>query len=195
MLSDQDIKAALAGGQIVISPEPADRSIQPASIDLHLGPTFARWAVKGATLRLADGTAPELMELVQGPTFALAPGEHALAATLERVKLGAGYAARVEGRSTFGRLGLAIHVTAGFVDPGWPGWLFFPMADEGQITLEFVNFSPNTLVLDVGMPICQLAIERLSSPAERPYGSAGIGSKYAGRAGVQRPRLEGIVPR
>lgn len=162
ILSDRTLRAELAAGTLVIDPPPADEAIQPASIDLHLGEQL-RWG-------------PELASTVlykRQPTH-LAPGVFALAHTAEMVTIPAHLVAQLNGKSSLGRLGLAIHVTAGFIDPGF----------HGQITLELHNCSLSPIPLRRGMPIGQLVLMRMTEPAARPYGSAGLGSKYQGQTGA-----------
>ena len=114
-----------------------------------------------------------LVEVPEGEPFVLHPGEFVLGSTLERFTLANTIAARLEGKSSLGRLGLLTHSTAGFIDPGF----------DGCITLELANVSNLPITLWPGMPVVQLAIFTLSSPAEVPYGSGALGSKYQGQRG------------
>jgi dCTP deaminase len=116
----------------------------------------------------------DLVSVPPGRAFVLHPGEFVLATTVESIGLPDDLVARVEGKSSLGRLGLLIHATAGFVDPGWP---------QGQITLELSNVATLPIKLWPGMKIGQLCILRLTSPAEHPYGSSQVGSKYQGQRG------------
>lgn len=134
--------------------------LQPASIDLMLGNEFI---VNGVKHVLDDGDA-----------YALAPREFILTTTHEAVYVPNGYAARVEGRSSWGRKGLLVHATAGFVDPGF----------RGQITLELYNLSADTVRLPVGDRLCQITYLRAASRSERPYGDPTLGSHYQGQAGA-----------
>lgn len=180
ILSDVDLRHAIACGDISLDPF-SHSAIQPASIDLSLADEFAWWpAIQGTPLLdLSRPIRDEYrMTKSKADRFALRPGCFALAHTRERVQLGSRYMARVEGRSTLGRLGLMVHATAGYIDPGW----------DGQITLELYNLSPFSMFLEAGQGICQLAVGLLSSAAERPYGSPGLGSKYQGQLGVQPSR-------
>lgn len=111
-------------------------------------------------------------------TIFLRPGEFALATTAETVRIPNDLAARVEGKSSLGRLGLSVHITAGFIDAGF----------NGQITLELKNETPYTMILEVGMPIAQLCFYELTAPAEHPYGSPGLGSHYQDQVGVTPSR-------
>lgn len=184
-LSDADLKKALANGELSIDPlDDPDLIIQPASIDLSLGDSFAYWPTQsdGSTIDMSSGREhyPPLTkatEHAQGTGFILPAGRFALAKTREKVRLSASLCARVEGRSSIGRLGLMVHATAGFIDPGF----------EGNITLELFNLSPHRIILHPGQSICQLAVSSMSSPAERPYG-IGRDSKYQGQTDVTSSR-------
>ena len=162
MLSDYDLLAELAAGRIVVSPL-GERAVQPASIDVRLGTELL--------------SAARRISLAGGYIHKLAPGEFLLGTTLETVHVPADLACQVVGRSTTGRMGLIVE-TAGFVDPGW----------RGEITLELHNISPDPIYLAAGMGIAQLTFTRLSSPAMRPYGTVGLGSRYLGQVGPTAPR-------
>lgn len=185
VLSDRDIRLAIEEGRILIDPfDP--RRLQPASVDITLDRRFRVFrSTRHAYIDLAKvpDDITELVTVEDGDRFILHPGEFALGSTLERLRLGADVVCRVEGKSSLGRLGLLIHSTAGFVDPGW----------DGHITLELSNVNTIPITLYPGMRIGQLSFFRLTSPAERPYGSAGLGSSYQGQAGPtpSRYRLEG----
>ena len=174
VLSDRDIRAAIDEGRIAIDPfEP--KRLQPASVDITLDRRFRVFrSTRHAYIDLAKGVddITELVRVTDGP-FILHPGEFVLGSTLERVRLAGDVVSRVEGKSSLGRLGLLIHSTAGFVDPGW----------DGHITLELSNVNTIPITLYPKMRIGQLSFFRLTSPAERPYGSAGLGSSYQGQAG------------
>jgi dCTP deaminase len=144
----------------IVTPWQADH-LQPASIDLTLGNEFIADSVKH--------------ELHKGASYALAPGEFILTTTHETVYVPNGYAARVEGRSSWGRKGLLVHATAGFVDPGF----------RGTITLELKNLTQTeVLYLPVGERLCQITYLRGLSRSERPYGSPDLGSHYQGQLGA-----------
>lgn len=180
MLSDRDIRKALHNGQLVIEPTIPDNAIQPASVDLHLGDNF--W-VFPASDEVFDPYNPVVShEQNREPTvathFDIQPNQFVLATTTEYVKLGDTLSARIEGKSSLGRLGLFVHITAGFIDPGF----------GGNITLELLNVSGRPLRLHAGMKIAQLSIQELTSPAERPYGHPDLGSKYQGQK-VTTPSL------
>lgn len=173
VLSDRSITEEMALGRIVVDPcDPAD--IQPSSIDLHLGPSFQ--VFRNSRYPYIDPAVEQagLMEMVQasaGEPFVLHPGEFALGATVERVSLANDIVARLEGKSSLGRLGLLIHSTAGYIDPGW----------NGTLTLELSNVANLPIVLTPGMAIGQISFMRMTTPVDRPYGSAGLGSKYQGQ--------------
>jgi dCTP deaminase len=180
MLSDRDIRKALASDELQILPHVPDNAVQPASIDLHLANTF--W-VFPASEEVFDPFQPiepdaQKREPVVAETFDIHPGQFVLASTTEHVTLSAALVARIEGKSSLGRLGLFVHITAGFIDPGF----------SGNITLELLNVSGRPLRLHAGMKIAQLSIQELTSPAERPYGHPDLGSKYQGQT-VATPSL------
>lgn len=174
VLSDKTIKEQLLAGRIVIEPFDPD-DIQPSSVDLHLGAKFqvfrnSRYPYIDPAMEQAG-----LMELVGARVeepFVLHPGEFVLGATVERIVLPDDIVARLEGKSSLGRLGLLIHSTAGYVDPGW----------EGTLTLELSNVANLPIVLTPGMPIGQISFSQMTTPVDRPYGSPGLGSRYQGQA-------------
>jgi dCTP deaminase len=173
ILSDRDIRAELSAGRIVIDPFLPD-AVQPSSVDLHLGNRFRVFRNNRTAVIDPRLDQPELTELVEiggDEPFILHPGEFVLGATFERVALPDDLVARLEGRSSLGRLGLMIHSTAGYVDPGW----------EGTLTLELSNVANLPIKLYDGMKIGQISFQRLSSPAEISYGDARIGSRYRGQ--------------
>jgi len=176
ILSDGTIRKLLAEGRIVI--EPLDEShIQPASVDVRLGDTFLAFRRHMNTDIDPFQTNDALMERVdveEGRPFILHPGEFVLGTTLERLTLPDDVVARIEGKSSLGRLGLLIHATAGFVDPGWA---------NGQITLELSNVAPLPIRLWPGMKIAQFSFMQMDAPAEVPYGHPSLGSKYQGQQG------------
>ena len=173
VLSDRDIRAEIAAGRIVIDPFVAE-AVQPSSVDLHLDRRFrvfrnSRYPYIDVRVDQPDMT--ELVEIAGDDPFILHPGEFVLGSTLERVQLPNDLVARLEGKSSLGRLGLLIHSTAGYVDPGW----------EGNLTLELSNVANLPITLYDGMKIGQISFQRLSSAAEVGYGDASIGSKYRGQ--------------
>jgi dCTP deaminase len=175
VLSDRSINEALAQGKIIIEPL-GDGCIQPSSVDLHIDQYFRIF--RNHSYRVIDVREPmeDLTELVDmGPDepILLHPGEFMLGSTLERVAVPDNMVARLEGKSSLGRLGLVIHSTAGFIDAGW----------DGHITLELANLANLPMTLYPGMKIGQISFFEMTTPAERPYGSAGLGSKYRGQRG------------
>lgn len=180
LLSDHDIRAELESGRVRLDPyEPA--MIQPSSIDVRLDKYFRlfdnhRYAVIDPALEQ-----PELTRLVEVPTgepLVLHPGEFVLGSTYEAVTLPDDVAARLEGKSSLGRLGLLTHSTAGFVDPGF----------TGHVTLELSNVATLPIQLWPGMKVGQLCFFRLSSPADQPYGAGASGSRYQGQRGPTASR-------
>jgi dCTP deaminase len=175
ILSDRDIRAALKEGRIVI--EPLDEStIQPSSVDLHVDRYFR--VFRNDTTPYIDPKEPqedltELVEVKDDGAFILHPGEFVLGSTLERVALPDDLVARLEGKSSLGRLGLLIHSTAGFVDAGW----------DGHLTLELSNVANLPIAIYPGMKIGQISFIRMTTTAEHPYGSREAGSKYKGQRG------------
>jgi dCTP deaminase len=174
VLADRDIRAELEAGRIRIDPyDPAD--LQPSSVDLHLDRSFRvfrnnRYAFIDPREPQPDLT--ELLEVRDDEPFILHPGEFVLGQTLEWVELPDDLVARLEGKSSMGRLGLLIHSTAGYVDPGW----------KGTLTLELSNVANLPIALYAGMRIGQISFFRMSSPVERPYGSSELRSKYQGQS-------------
>ena len=181
ILSDRTIREELEAGRIVI--DPFDPScIQPSSVDLHIDRYFR--VFRNHTLGYIDvkqnlEDLTELVEIAQDEdAFILHPGEFVLGSTLERVALPTDLVARLEGKSSLGRLGLLIHSTAGFVDAGW----------DGQLTLELSNVANLPITLYPGMKIGQISFIRMTTPADVPYGSAAVGSKYQGQRGPRPSR-------
>lgn len=176
ILSDRGITAAINNGNISIKgPRPARTLIQPASIEVTLDRQIAVLSDHPRNQEAVDAVTPDgyyrRLRLDQaGP---IQPGEMWLASTKETIALGPGYAAQVGGKSSLGRLGLTVHQTAGFIDPGF----------HGQVTLEIVNLGARPIVLTEGMRIAQLTIWPLDQPAERPYGHKSLGSHYQGQTG------------
>jgi dCTP deaminase len=180
ILADVDIRKELAAGRIEIDPFD-DAAVQPSSVDLHVDAQFRVFA--NSRYPYIDVRAPmpdltELVEITGDEPFILHPGEFVLGSTRERVRLPDDLVARLEGKSSLGRLGLLIHSTAGYVDPGWDGYL----------TLELSNVASLPITIYAGMKIGQISFFRLTSPAENPYGSARTGSKYQGQRGPTASR-------
>lgn len=175
LLSDRDILAEIDGGRVQL--DPFERSmIQPSSIDVRLDKFFR--VFDNHKYPHIDPAADQTeltreVEVGTGEQFILHPGEFVLGSTYELVTLPDDVAARLEGKSSLGRLGLLTHSTAGFIDPGF----------SGHVTLELANVATLPIKLYPGMKIGQLCFFRLSSPAESPYGSAKYGSRYQGQRG------------
>jgi dCTP deaminase len=175
LLSDRDILAEIDAGRVGL--DPFERSmIQPSSIDVRLDKFFRvfdnhKYPHIDPAADQSDLTRE--VEVDGGETFVLHPGEFVLGSTYETVSLPDDVAARLEGKSSLGRLGLLTHSTAGFIDPGF----------SGHVTLELANVATLPIKLYPGMKIGQLCFFRLSSAAENPYGSAAYGSRYQGQRG------------
>ncbi len=175
LLSDRDIIAQVDAGRVGLDPWDA-AMVQPASIDVRLDRYFRIFENHRYDAVDPAADQPELTRLVSplgDEPFILHPGELVLGATYEFVTLPDDIAARLEGKSSLGRLGLLTHSTAGFIDPGF----------AGHVTLELSNMATLPIKLYPGMKIGQLCFFRLSSPAEHPYGSAATGSHYQGQRG------------
>lgn len=173
ILSDKTIKEYLEEGKIVIDPLKDEQQIQPSSVDMRLGDEFKVFKVirKPYIDPKDEEDIAEYMEsstVPEGEAFIIHPNEFALATTQEYVKVPGDLVARVEGRSSMGRLGVTMHVTAGYVDPGF----------EGRITLEISNIGAMPVALYPGQRVCQLVFETMTTPAELPYGHPKRNSKY-----------------
>jgi len=173
VLSDKTISEGLSSGRIVIDPPPSHSDIQPASVDLHLA-----W-----DLRMYDNGDRPLEYGIDVKTSKLYPqygyydlkaGQFLLGSTLERIEVPRDLVASVEGKSSLGRMGLAIHVTAGYIDPGF----------KGNITLEMKNMNNIKIRLRPGMKIAQIRFFELTTESQRPYGSVGLGSRYQDSIGT-----------
>ncbi|MHA6513736.1 dCTP deaminase [Tessaracoccus sp. Z1128] len=175
LLSDRDILGEVHTGGILLDPwDPG--MVQPSSVDVRLDKFFRVFENHRYPSIDPSVEQPDLTRLIETPVdepFVLHPGEFVLGSTFERVTLGAAVAARLEGKSSLGRLGLLTHSTAGFIDPGF----------SGHVTLELSNMATLPVKLWPGMKIGQLCFFRLSSPAEHPYGSVKYGSRYQGQRG------------
>jgi dCTP deaminase len=180
VLSDATIRRLVEEGRIVMEPwEPG--LVQPASVDLRLGDTFRVFHNHRAAaidLREPPTNLTEEVAIEGDQAFVIHPGEFVLGRTLERVELPDDVVARIEGKSSIGRLGLIVHATAGFVDPGF----------NGTLTLEITNLTRIPIKLYAGLPIAQLSFMTLDAPAERPYGSAELGSHYQGQLAATESR-------
>ena len=175
VLSDRTIRRLIDDGRIGI--EPYDESLmQPSSLDVRVDRWFrvfrnSRYPYIDVKTEQEELT--ELVEVEGDEAFILHPGEFVLGSTLERVTLPDDLVARLEGKSSLGRLGLLIHSTAGFIDPGW----------DGHVTLELSNVANLPITIYPGMKIGQLSFVQLTEPAETPYGAGALGSKYQGQQG------------
>jgi dCTP deaminase len=175
ILSDRTIREAIAAGRIVIDPFD-EACLQPSSIDVKVSNLFRVFrnhttAVIDVKKELTDLT--ELVEMPGDEPFVLHPGEFVLGSTLERVAIANDLVARVEGKSSLGRLGLLIHSTAGFIDAGF----------DGHITLELSNVANLPITIYPRMKIGQVSFMTMTTPADKPYGSGARGSKYQGQRG------------
>ncbi len=174
VLSDRDIRAAMQAGRVRI--DPYDSScLQPSSVDLHLDADFRVFRNNRYPYIDVRASQPDLTEpvtIAEDEPFILHPNEFVLGQTLEWVELPDDLVARIEGKSSLGRLGLLIHSTAGYVDPGW----------KGNLTLELSNVANLPIALYRGMKIGQISFFMMSSAVERPYGSLELGSKYQGQS-------------
>ena len=185
ILSDADILRRLDAGDLVVEPlDDPDIQIQPASVDLRLGSEFLEFQRTNISC-IHPNSEAEVEEYIDETVvgddeeFILHPGDFVLGTTRERVEIPADLIAHVQGRSSLGRLAVVIHATAGVVDPGY----------RGQITLELSNLGTAPVALTPGMRISQVLFTKLSTPAERPYGSE-RGSKYQDQVGPQASRIQ-----
>ena len=175
VLADRTIARLLDEGRIEVDPYDASL-LQPSSVDVRVDRWFrvfhnARYPY--IDVREPQDELTELVEIEADTPFILHPGEFVLASTLERIRLPDDLVARLEGKSSLGRLGLLIHSTAGFIDPGW----------DGHVTLELSNVANLPITIYYGMKIGQLSFVQLSEPAAVPYGTGELGSKYQGQRG------------
>ena len=180
ILSDRSLREEIAAGRIVIDPFD-DSCVQPSSVDLRLDHrflVFRNHAMGHIDVRTDLSALTEQVEVAGDDPFILHPGEFVLGSTSERVGVPDDLVARLEGKSSLGRLGLLIHSTAGYVDAGW----------DGQLTLELSNVANLPITLYPGMKIGQISFMRMTTPADRPYGSDGLGSKYRGQDGPRPSR-------
>lgn len=181
ILSDRSIKEAIKAGKIVIDPF-VEENVQPASVDLRLANKVL--VFQNSTTPYIDlkNNVGDLMEEVKIPTpepFILHPNEFVLGSTFESVSINDEFVGKIEGKSSLGRVGLLIHSTAGFVDPGW----------SGRLTLELANVSRLPITLYSGMKIGQIAFHKLASRAEKPYGSEGLSNRYQGQKNAAASKI------
>lgn len=183
VLSDGTIVELVSRGRIRIDPwDPAN--VQPASVDLRLGDSFRVFhnhRTSVIDLRSPPANLTEEIVVPEGEPFVIHPGEFCLGRTLEWVEVPDDIVARIEGKSSIGRLGLIVHATAGFCDPGF----------KGTLTLELNNLTRVPILLHPNLPIAQLSFMTLDRAAVRPYGSPGLGSHYQGQRAATESRYEG----
>ncbi|MDL2246460.1 dCTP deaminase [Methanobrevibacter sp. OttesenSCG-928-K11] len=185
ILSDKDIKKYLDDKKIIIDPLEDEKQIQPSSVDLRIGKEFKVFKVirKPYIDPLDEEDVASYMEsstVEDGKAFIIHPNEFALATTEEYIKVPDDLVARVEGRSSMGRLGVTMHVTAGYIDPGF----------EGKITLEISNIGAMPVALYPGQRVCQVVFETMTSPSEKPYGHPDRNSKYMGQKRPESSRIK-----
>ena len=175
VLSDRTIKRLLGEGRIEIDPY-EEALLQPSSVDVRVDRffrVFRNWTYPYIDVKQEQEELTELVEIEDDKPFILHPGEFVLGSTLERIRLPEDLVARLEGKSSLGRLGLLIHSTAGFIDPGW----------DGHVTLELSNVANLPITIYFGMKIGQISFVQMTEPAETPYGAGALGSKYQGQQG------------
>jgi len=180
ILSDKSIKKKLKTGEISISPFSQD-SLQPASYDLHLDKNIMYFNADGNNVIDVRKPIDDLMIKIQidDSGFVIEPHQLVLANVVEITGVDSKHVGRLEGKSSLARIGLIIHATAGFLDPG----------NKLRLTLEMVNLSPLPIRIYAGMKIAQIAFEELDTPCERPYGSKSLNSKYVGDLTVQASKM------
>lgn len=175
ILSDRTLREQIAAGHILIEPFD-DTLVQPSSIDVRISKLFRVFRNHTAgviDVKLDTRDMTELVEIPDDGVFMLHPGEFVLGSTLERIAVPEDLVARIEGKSSLGRLGLLIHSTAGFIDAGF----------DGHVTLELANVASLPITLYPGMKIGQVSFMQMTTPAEHPYGAGAKGSKYQGQRG------------
>jgi dCTP deaminase len=180
VLSDATISSALAEGRIEIDPYD-EALLQPSSVDVRVDRFFRVFhnnRYPYIDVKVEQEELTELVEVEDDHPFVLHPGEFVLGSTLERIRLGNDLVARLEGKSSLGRLGLLIHSTAGFIDPGW----------DGHVTLELSNVANLPITIYPSMKIGQISFMQMTEPATTPYGASAIGSKYKGQKGPTASR-------
>ncbi|MEN8235211.1 MAG: dCTP deaminase [Actinomycetota bacterium] len=179
--SDRTILEAIEAGRVSIEPFDSDL-VQPSSVDVRCDRRFR--VFENHRYPLIDPKAPQAdltteVEATEQEPFILHPGEFVLGTTFETIGLGDDVVARLEGKSSLGRLGLLIHSTAGFIDPGF----------RGQVTLELSNVANLPIAIYAGMKIGQISFYKMTTAAKHPYGSAALGSKYQGQTGPTASRM------
>ncbi len=181
ILSDRSIREEIKKGSISIEPFHPE-CVQPSSVDIHLSSRFLVFnTVQHAVIdvRERQNGLMRTVEIKDDEPFILHPGEFVLGSTVERMKMPNNIAGRIEGKSSLGRLGLLIHSTAGFIDPGW----------EGNLTLELSNVSPLPIKLYANMKIGQISFATMTTEVDNPYGSGKLNSKYQGQEGPNESKF------
>lgn len=181
LLSNQEISEELINGDLEITPLPTE-NIQPASVDLRLSRKFKRYRSDDATSCLIDsetGVPENLHEEIESDNIIVRPGDFILGSTVERVKIPDNIYSEVKGRSSYGRLGIEVHKTAGVIDPGW----------DGHITLEIANSMPYPVELHAGNRVCQITLHRMNTDADPSYGQKND-SKYQYQQGPTASRVD-----
>lgn len=184
VLSDGDIRKRIKEGDLMVSPFAPD-CVQPSSIDMHLGSDFLVFDSHSQTVIDTQKGTKGLMKRIlikKGEPIIVHPREFILGTTVEKVKIPTDLVARLEGKSSLGRIGLVIHSTAGYVDPGF----------EGQLTLEISNLANLPIALYQGMKICQISFIQMTSKAEVPYGHKKLKSHYQGQKGTAESNLNSV---
>ncbi|RPI25489.1 MAG: dCTP deaminase [Actinobacteria bacterium] len=181
IFSDFSIREAIASGRIVIDPYD-ETMVQPSSVDVRCDHHFR--VFENHKYASIDPKSPQedltsVIAAAENDPFMLHPGEFVLGTTLETIGLSDDLVARLEGKSSLGRLGLLIHSTAGFIDPGF----------KGQVTLELSNVANLPIAIYPGMKIGQISFYAMTTPADHPYGSPALGSKYQGQTGPTPSRM------
>ncbi|MEZ5382626.1 MAG: dCTP deaminase [Microthrixaceae bacterium] len=186
ILADASIRELIESGRLGLDPYDPDL-VQPASVDVRLGTEFR--VMRNSRLThidpaTVDDALMEAVEVPEGEPFVLHPGEFALGHTLESMRLPDDVVGIVNGKSSLGRLGIQVHATAGFVDPGF----------QGVIVLELSNVATLPILLRPGMKVAQMVFQSLDRPAERPYGHPELGSKYQNQTGAVASRYAANYP-
>jgi dCTP deaminase len=179
-LSDSTIRKLIASGHIGVDPFD-EHLVQPASLDCRLGNEFRRMLPSDEELDVCRGDAVtwDATDVPDGEPFTLQPGGFVLGHTKEAWNFPPDVLGFLDGKSSLGRIGLLVHVTAGFCDPGF----------QGQLTLELSNINTRDIILRPGMPIAQMTFALLDKPSERPYGTPGLGSRYQGQVRATSARV------
>jgi len=181
ILSDRSIREEMAAGRIRIAPF-EEWLIQPSSVDLRLGGRFRRFLRTNRPFIDIKEPVSDLMEVLQvgdGEPVIIRPREFLLGTTVETVSIPSDIVGRLEGRSSLGRLGIIVHSTAGYIDPGF----------SGQVTLEISNLLEEAVALYPGMRVAQISFSRMTTPADEPYGSGKLASKYQGQEDTTASKL------